>query len=458
MSFDEPWADAFWEDLNTKFPRAHRVHGVKGLDACHKAAADAAGTDHFLTVDADTTVDAAFFDTTIPDILITPRFRLDWLSRNHVNGLVTGNGGLKFWSREMVMDMRTHEAAPQGTVSLDHEIGAVYPGESLQVTMPGVYAVTASAMTPYHAFRCGLRESVYLLNLMETTPPGLPYERHARLIEHWGSVGRHAQNGLWMIYGIRLGAQMRTAQAGFDATCVNDYDWITRFWTGVIMPRFGHGASRSPLTGVSWDEQRLNDEVDALGRQLATQGLVFADCDAEESARLAAIVAPLARSSGSIDALAEALLEGRGVRRDSATGHALIETAVMLGNPASCNKLARLHERKDIPNANIKDAERFFVNAMALGNPHAPWHLARLRGAAPDRTTPTEELDALIVLASARGFDGPPIAVLPKPRKIGPKPARFVDHVSIGVSMHGELRWRIPKRGPDHVVVLFENV
>ena len=52
MSYDEPWADEYWADLLSKAPHAKRVHGVLGLDACHKAALKAGGGEFVITVDA----------------------------------------------------------------------------------------------------------------------------------------------------------------------------------------------------------------------------------------------------------------------------------------------------------------------------------------------------------------------------------------------------------------------
>ena len=40
LSYDEPNADLHYADLCNKVPWAKRVHGVKGSDAAHKAAAE----------------------------------------------------------------------------------------------------------------------------------------------------------------------------------------------------------------------------------------------------------------------------------------------------------------------------------------------------------------------------------------------------------------------------------
>src|SRR5690606_10251497 len=120
LSYDEPWAEAHWRELRSLLPRAVRVHGVKGLDACHKAAAEAVAGDWVVTVDADTRLGAALADAPVPRALLTGDFRLDWPSRNAVNGLWSGNGCVKLWPKALLREMRTHEAA-EGVLSLDHD-------------------------------------------------------------------------------------------------------------------------------------------------------------------------------------------------------------------------------------------------------------------------------------------------------------------------------------------------
>ena len=62
LSYDEPNADLHYADLCNNAPWAKRLHGVKGSDAAHKAAAELSETEWFITVDADNIVDPKFFD------------------------------------------------------------------------------------------------------------------------------------------------------------------------------------------------------------------------------------------------------------------------------------------------------------------------------------------------------------------------------------------------------------
>jgi hypothetical protein len=62
ISYDEPNAELNYADLLNKAPWAKRVHGVKGSDAAHKAAAHLSETDWFITVDGDNQIYKKFLD------------------------------------------------------------------------------------------------------------------------------------------------------------------------------------------------------------------------------------------------------------------------------------------------------------------------------------------------------------------------------------------------------------
>ena len=57
ISYDEPNREKHWASLLAQNPFAKRVDGITGFDAAHKAAANIAETDRFITIDGDTTVD-----------------------------------------------------------------------------------------------------------------------------------------------------------------------------------------------------------------------------------------------------------------------------------------------------------------------------------------------------------------------------------------------------------------
>ena len=110
LSYDEPNCELNWQHLLSICPRALRVHGVKGSDAAHKACADLATTDRFVTIDGDNQLRAEFLTEKFTLDLDITNSVLSFGAENAVNGLVYGNGGVKIWPRHVVQTMQTHEA------------------------------------------------------------------------------------------------------------------------------------------------------------------------------------------------------------------------------------------------------------------------------------------------------------------------------------------------------------
>ena len=65
ISFKEPNKEQNWADLKNKVPWAKRVDGVVGFDNAHKAAAEVAETDFFISVDGDNIMDERFLLETL---------------------------------------------------------------------------------------------------------------------------------------------------------------------------------------------------------------------------------------------------------------------------------------------------------------------------------------------------------------------------------------------------------
>ena len=109
ISYDEPNADKNYSELLNIIPWAKRIHGVKGSDSAHKAAANLSETDRFITVDADNLVDSKFYAQDIEIDDKNKDYVFSWAGKNAVNGLIYGNGGIKCWTKDFVLNMKTHE-------------------------------------------------------------------------------------------------------------------------------------------------------------------------------------------------------------------------------------------------------------------------------------------------------------------------------------------------------------
>jgi len=206
LSYDEPNADLHYADLCNKAPWAKRVHGVKGSDHAHKAAAELSETDWFITVDADNIVDPKFFDLDL-DMTDAKIQVYGWCGRNNINGLRYGNGGLKIWKKDFVLNMKTHEASDSDRGQVD------FCWEEGYRNFPRVYSDSIITGSPFQAWRAGFREGVKMTLLDGVKVP--PQEIKERIWWHnihrlrmWSTVGMHEENGVYAILGARMGTYM----------------------------------------------------------------------------------------------------------------------------------------------------------------------------------------------------------------------------------------------------------
>lgn len=275
ISYDEPNCEEHWADLLNKVPWAKRIHGVKGFDAAHKAAAEQSEADRFITVDGDNIVHEDFFDQTL-DVPDTDREGNDthqcifsWNAKNLLNGLVYGNGGLKCWPKEYTLNMRTHEAADDGE-------GMEFCWKLNYIQLNNVYSEIHQTATPFQAFRSGFREGVKMSMDQGKRVPAdkfkekIWYGNYNRL-QTWCNIGADVDNGLWAIYGARLGCYM-TVLTEWDTNSIADYEWFKNFFQENVVPDFyGSPDKTCPISKISWNESQLLAGISTLGETLNTE-------------------------------------------------------------------------------------------------------------------------------------------------------------------------------------------
>lgn len=229
ISYDEPKCEEHWARLLDIAPWAKRVHGVKGFDAAHKACAAQSETDKFITVDGDNIIDPQFLELELDIPAHFDDCVLSWASRNEINGLVYGNGGLKLWPKEWVLNMKTHENAEEQNYALDFCWGPKY------VQMNNVYSSTHPNGSPFQAFRAGFREGAKMTvdqgrKIDVSQIKDLVHAKNLKRLMIWMSVGADVENGLWAIYGARLGLVKANLDPEFDVTNIRDYDWFKGYF------------------------------------------------------------------------------------------------------------------------------------------------------------------------------------------------------------------------------------
>lgn len=280
MSYDEPNADYNYANLLQKAPWAKRVHKVKGFDACHKAAAAQAETDRFITIDADNIVHPEFFDIEIEMDKIGKHDVISWAGKNVVNGLVYGNGGIKLWPKHIVETMRTHEAAEDDKSQVDFCWDIYY------YQMNNIYCDVYNNASAYQAYRAGFREGCKLtldggITVDSRDLKGRVFEKNYKRLLVWASVGADVDNGLWAIYGTRLGIAMTNLQQDFNIAAVRDFDWHDQFWTQSVQPQFQDDTdTKCNATGWNYNKNKLTNEIFKLGEILRSKlGLEIAELD-----------------------------------------------------------------------------------------------------------------------------------------------------------------------------------
>ena len=230
LSYDEPKKDEFWIKIKNMVPWAKRVDGIKGSDAAHKAAAAASDTNRFVLIDGDNIPDSRFFNLQLELTPANENCVFRWRARNHINGLMYGNGGISCWTRDFVKNMRTHEATDGRNETL-----VEFCFEPNYWAMHDCYSTTYPSASPFQAWRAGFREGVKMC-LDRGARPGLDeFEKrvHNRNLDHltiWQSVGADVENGFWAIYGARCGTQM-TMLTDWDYTQVQDFNELAKLWT-----------------------------------------------------------------------------------------------------------------------------------------------------------------------------------------------------------------------------------
>ena len=225
-------------------------------------------------VDADNIVDPDFFNIEIDTDIIKEDWVISWSGKNDVNGLVYGNGGLKCWPKHVVENMRTHEASnilgsPKSIIEFCWDVH--------YVQMNNIYSYVQNNSTPYQAYRAGFREGVKMSldegSVVKDKPLTLLHEKNLKRLLVWMTVGADALNGLWAIYGARLGCWMTNA-TDWDYTLVRDFKWHTEFWETEVWPKFENDIGN----------KKLLEEVFELGDKIRNElRLPVAEMDAQNS-------------------------------------------------------------------------------------------------------------------------------------------------------------------------------
>jgi hypothetical protein len=212
ISYNEPTADENYNRLLSKCPRAKRVHGVKGIHNAHIKAASLCNTDMIWIVDGDAIIEDDFsFD------LVMNSYDIDcvhvWRSRNSVNDLIYGNGGIKLLPRQLTLDMDVN--TPDMTTSISKKFKAVNKVSNINSFNTDKFTTWRSAFREC----CKLSSRIIERQFEEETQQRL---------DIWCTMGADKPFGEYAIKGAQMGRAYGESNKGnADALRkINDFDWL----------------------------------------------------------------------------------------------------------------------------------------------------------------------------------------------------------------------------------------
>jgi hypothetical protein len=255
ISYDEPNADENWNDLRKKIPTAKRVEGIKGIASAHIAASKLSTTPKTITIDGDTRLISNILDHSfeITDPSYSENTLINWPSKNIINGLLYGNGGIKLWPTHILANRKSNELAPVNSPqSLDY-CNQLHS----QMTYHKFFSKTYINSSNLHAWRAGFREGIKLgLDRgKRTTDMQSIWQGGLKRLSVWMTVGADVLHGYWAMLGARQGfyyAHFTDLSLGV----ISDYGYLNRYFE---------------INNAGMSEQDVIDECASLGNIISTK-------------------------------------------------------------------------------------------------------------------------------------------------------------------------------------------
>ena len=209
ISYNEVEADKNFAMLKERFPLAKRVDGVKGIHQAHIAAAKKSFTRMFWVVDAD----AIILDSFNFDYQLTPEEHdivHVWRSRNPVNGLEYGYGGVKLLPKHLTINMNT------STTDMTMNISSKFKA------MPEVSNITAFNTDALSTWRSAFRECTKLAVIDN--------EESLSRLSIWCQLNESVPYGAYAYIGAIAGKDYGEKNASNQEALnkINDFSWLSQ--------------------------------------------------------------------------------------------------------------------------------------------------------------------------------------------------------------------------------------
>ena len=212
ISYNEANAEENFARLKERFPLAKHVKGVTGIHRAHIEAAKRSFTPMFWVVDAD----AVVLDTFNFDYTVTPEEHdivHVWRSRNPINGLEYGYGGVKLLPKKLTLSMDT--TSTDMTTSISTRFKA----------MEEVSNITAFNTDAFSTWRSAFRECCKLAVTNNV-------ESLARL-KVWCKLVEDVPYGYYAYLGALAGRSYGEKNASDKEALskINDFTWLQDQWS-----------------------------------------------------------------------------------------------------------------------------------------------------------------------------------------------------------------------------------
>jgi hypothetical protein len=219
ISYNEPNAEENFTKLSERFPRARRVHGIKGIHQAHIRAAESCSTEMFWVVDGDAVIDESFeFDH---EVSTYERETVHvWRSRNPVNGLIYGHGGVKLLPRHLTLSMDTSSTDMTTSIS------------KLFKPINKVSNISRFNTDPFNTWKSAFRECVKLSSKVIDRQQN---EETVQRLKAWCEIGLDRAFGKYSIEGARTGMEYGNTYKDDPAALkkINDFDWLERYFKDI---------------------------------------------------------------------------------------------------------------------------------------------------------------------------------------------------------------------------------
>jgi len=212
ISYKEPNAEDNWMNLKSRFPQAKRVHGIEGIHNAHIQAAKISTTSMFWVIDGDSQIVEDFN----LDYVVNPWDKdsvFVWKSKNSVNDLVYGYGGVKLFPKKLTLELDT------STVDMSTSISKKFN------PMDGISNLTIFNTDPFNTWKSAFRECVKMSS--KVIDGQIDNETEKRL-DAWCTIGSDKPFGEYSIKGAMAGKEfgLKYYDNKSMLSKINDWEWL----------------------------------------------------------------------------------------------------------------------------------------------------------------------------------------------------------------------------------------